>query len=391
MNATDVVPALDLERFEVSVERGFLNPNPAEHLPKEFVPLDELALALPRLTAKGASYLRQELDSFPMLDVRALEGRELRRALMIAKFAASAYVKIEPEAKHIPAPLSHIIYVLSFKESQASCYEEQPIFKPPILSYDSYCLNNWRLKNPAGPFEIENLETLINFSFVPDEPGFILPHTCIEQRAGKGLFSIGKAQLAVYNHDPIYVASHVWDIVSAFDAMYAQLNKLPAWCNPDIYYQKVRPWIQKFDDVVYEGVFDFGGRPQSSRGETGAQSSVIPAFLAALGIEHKKNELTKHLQDMLRYMPPRHRQCIAAIKSGPSIREYILENYVWYRGLRDAYNAALAALIRFRKKHLEFAHSYITERAAGDTGTGGTPFEFWLQELIRETEEYFIP
>ena len=78
-------------------------------------------------------------------------------------------------------------------------------------------------------------------------------------------------------------------------AMYTTLRRMPEWCEPFIYH-RVRPYIHGWknhpdlpEGVIYEGVEAYGGKPQQFRGETGAQSSIVPALDAMLGVGHKED------------------------------------------------------------------------------------------------------
>ena len=62
--------------------------------------------------------------------------------------------------------------------------------------------------------------------------------------------------------------------------------RMPEKCDPYVYYHRVRPFIFGSKDnpdlksgLVYEG--EFKNKAQFFRGETGAQSSIIPALDAA--------------------------------------------------------------------------------------------------------------
>ena len=80
-------------------------------------------------------------------------------------------------------------------------------------------------------------------------------------------------------------------------------------CSPDVYFQEsAAVHLRQFNNLVYEGCFD--EKPQSYRGETGAQSSIVPTLLMALGVKHKSSLLTQHLEIMLTYMPTPHRRFI---------------------------------------------------------------------------------
>ena len=57
----------------------------------------------------------------------------------------------------------------------------------------------------------------------------------------------------------------------------AVLKRIPEKMDPSLYYEKFRPYIRFFENVVYEGVPDV---PIHHRGETGAQSSIVPTMRA---------------------------------------------------------------------------------------------------------------
>jgi indoleamine 2,3-dioxygenase len=174
-------------------------------------------------------------------------------------------------------------------------------------------------------------------------------------------------------------------------AMNATLARMPEQCSPEIYYAKVRPYIWGFTDITYEGCFD--NEPQSFRGETGAQSSIIPSIINALGIRHKDSMLTHHLEEMKDYMPEEHLEYMdMAAKCG--IKGYVLQCVTKNdnaNAVRTAYNDCIEQLITFRSKHFDYAVNYIEKRVENPTGTGGTPYVKWLGELIQETRTYFFP
>lgn len=374
------IPAFNLKEYEVSEVTGFLLPNPCRFFadPK-LQPLDSLACDLPDLIQAGAEKLRKTLDDFPMIYVPRLAKADNRRAMMIYHFAMSAYCKSKPEINRIPQNLAIPSYTLARR-----------IGKPPILSYMSYVLDNWRLIDPEKPFELSNLDTLIDFSDIPDDKGFKLVHIIIEKHAGAGLAAIGRAQHQILYDDALSIEAYLWRLAASLTAMYSEMVKMPACCSPDVYYRDVRPWIQMFKDVVYENVWFYGNAPRTFRGETGAQSTIMPAFDAGLGIEHQQTQLTMYLDDMRNYMPPRHSAFIDAIKNGPSIRQYVDVRSRAHPMLVDAYNTCIDGLVRFRKKHFEYAIGYIFAKGEGPHGTGGTPFQEWLDGIIKETEACYL-
>ena len=130
--------------------------------------------------------------------------------------------------------------------------------------------------------------------------------------------------------------------------------------------------------MVYEGV---EAAPLDFRGETGAQSSIMPTLVALMKIPHRRSELTDHLADMQNFMPAAHRNLIAEVLRLPPPRPL---------ADKEPFNDVLEAMATFRETHLGFAHEYINKRVSDPRGTGGTPYMQWLAQLIRETREHMI-
>ena len=55
--------------------------------------------------------------------------------------------------------------------------------RPPILSYGSYCLDNWYRPNPKEDISLENVALITNFLGGVDEDWFVTIHVCIENAA----------------------------------------------------------------------------------------------------------------------------------------------------------------------------------------------------------------
>ena len=147
-------------------------------------------------------------------------------------------------------------------------------------------------------------------------------------------------------------------------------------------------------------------------GETGAQSSVLPALDAALGVEMSEDALTPYLIAMRDYMPQHHAEFLAALSKGPSIRSVAAAaasasgygddesggdcdgDGAVGRRLVEAYDGCLRAMAAFRGAHLELAYSFVRkfdERKDDEIrGTGGTPFMPYLRKHWRGTSELVI-
>jgi indoleamine 2,3-dioxygenase len=179
---------------------------------------------------------------------------------------------------------------------------------------------------------------------------------------------------------------------------------MPEKCDPYIYYHRVRPYIHGWRDhpmftegLIYADVSDYNDKPQSFRGETGAQSSIIPSLDAALGVVHENDYMRHYLNEMRDYMPPKHRAFIEAIEKGPSIREFVINKMATNKSLEDIYNQCIHWMELFRTKHLEYANNYIFKQHESShtnphaVGTGGTPFMPYLQKHRDETAAHILP
>lgn len=375
---------LDLNSFQIGPDRGFLplrDPLTSFHEGRspELRNLEELGSQIPELLE--SHQIRPILEGLKVIPpelFQGLSGEEMLHAARIYSFLASAYVHQlnEPKVSRIPRTVAVPFYLLSNRLGR----------RFPILSYDLYCLNNWRRLDPHGQIVVENMDTIQKFVRIPDEAWFILIHAEIEAKAAPAIRSIGRAQRAVLGDEPEALRDALETIASSLSRMVSTLKRMPEGNSPDVYAFSFRPYIQMFQGVTYEGVPEIR-IPPTFRGETGAQSSIIPVIDVALGIKHAKTDLTDYVEDMRNYMPRKHREYIELVESierAKSLREYVTKNS--RTALKDAYNNCLERITQFRQQHLEFAVSYINTKVTETSGTGGTPFMRWLVQLRDETE-----
>lgn len=357
----------------LSARRGFLpEPDPLVRFGDDspFAPLDELGRDLPSLLQDPGfrSYARRL--ALPPLPEGEVPTPVLRLYYVRVAFLASAYINqvgVEPDGilpSNLAAPL---------------CDACARLGRPPILSYDGYALYNWKRFDPDGPIALGNIETLQDFVHLYDEHWFVLVHVEIEALAGGLLRAIGDADAAMERGDSDAVSAAVADAARTLWAQVAVLRRIPEKMDSALYFRTFRPYIRFFENVVYEGV-DYA--PMSFRGETGAQSSVVPTVLAFLKIPHRPSMLMDHLADMRRFMPAEHQALIEAVERMPNPRPF---------ADKAAYNDALDALAAFRETHLGYAYEYIASRVDDPRGTGGTPYMRWLAQLIDETRAHRIP
>lgn len=379
--------------FAPDAMHGFLpKVDPLDRLPSVFEVWDEIGRDLPKLLMSDA--MRRTLQQMPTPPVARLKApAELERAMMLLSYFGHAYVwgATEP-ARSLPSTIAVPWHAVA-----------QRLGRPPVLSYASYALNNWRRIDRNGPVALGNIALLQNFLGGADEEWFILIHVDIEAKASPGLARILPAQMAAATDRATDLTDHLRAIAQALDQMNRTMSRMPERCDPYIYYNRVRPYLYGWKDqpalpqgLVYEGVEAYGGQPQKFRGETGAQSGIVPSLDAALGVSHRDDPLRVYLAEMRQYMPPAHRAYLQRIESGPSIRSYVLQRASRKPALCDVYNACVAGVEKFRGTHYEYAASYIHKQSRKatanptDIGTGGTPFMTYLKKHREETVKHGI-
>jgi indoleamine 2,3-dioxygenase len=361
--------------------RGFL----PEHDPlisfpsnSEFAGLDEIGRDLPSLLQDPnfRAYARSlDIPLWPENRVATTDVPELRLYYVRVGFLASAYINQvgQEPSKMLPANLALPL-----------CRACKLLNRPPILSYDGYALYNWKRFNHDGPIALGNIDTVQNFVHLYDEHWFILVHVEIEAIAARILDKIATVQAALDANAPGPVDDAVRDIGGAINEQVRVLRRIPEKMDPALYYKTFRPYIRFFENVEYEAEVA-GGRVAAGsaarlrinfRGETGAQSSIMPLLVAFMKIPHRTSMLTTHLIDLRNYMPAEHRTLIAAVEAMPSIRAM---------ATKQNYNAVLDAMAEFRSVHYGWAQEYINRRTDDPRGTGGTPYMQWLKQLIDET------
>ena len=317
--------------------------------------------------------------------------REVKLAMAHLSFISHAYIwggknpeKILPEA--IAKPWVKLANKLE---------------RPPILSYGSYCLDNWYRVDSKEDISLQNVGLITNFLGGVDEDWFVTIHVCIENAASKAVNAATKLSYLNEDNSINDYLVNLKEIVASLKEVNKIFSRMPEKCDPYIYYHRVRPFIFGTKDnpdlkkgLIYEG--QFNNKPQFFRGETGAQSSIMPFLDGALGIYHTKDHLRHYLNEMRDYMPPEHRKMIEDVESRSNAKTYIQQS----KRLVNEYNKCLEEIRKFRALHLEFAATYIHQQSqiknpfgrggSTITGTGGTPFMKYLKKHRDETQKQKI-
>ena len=353
--------------------------------------LEDLACSIPKLllTNKIRKQIDELPDSFFSHDLSKYSEEELRLLNVQFSFLAHAYVwgDLVPSkilCKAIAKPWSNISKMLG---------------RPPILSYASYCLDNWHKINQDEGVNLDNVALNYNFLGGIDEDWFVTIHVCIEHAANKAIQSASNIALKTETSDcdEKVLLDELTSIKEAMLEVNHIFRKMPEKCDPYIYYHRVRPYIFGWknnpalpDGLIYESCFD--EKPQLFRGETGAQSSIVPTLDALLNVVHERDELREYLDEMKSYMPPSHRELIKFIQDTSKVKEQITNNKM----LMELYDDCCQEISIFRSQHLRYAADYIHNQSTKSTlfgsggskvrGTGGTPFMKYLKKHRDETD-----
>ena len=354
--------------------------------------IQEIASNLPKLllTGKVQSTINKLSPKDLSIDDLLINqaSQDLKLAMSHLSFIAHAYIWGDTKPNEsIPSVLANP-WVKAAKNQG----------RPPILSYASYCLDNWSLIDPDESISLENVGLINNFLGGVDEDWFVTIHVCIENAAADAMAAC--AAISMLNTDSPENESieFLKRIIISMKKVNEIFARMPEKCDPYIYYHRVRPFIFGTKDnpdlkngLIYKGEFE--NKPQFFRGETGAQSSIIPSLDGALQITHTKDHLRHYLNEMRDYMPPKHREFMEVLEKNSQVKKIINGS----AKLTSLYNDCLEEIRVFRAMHLEYAGTYIFKQAqiknpfgrggSTITGTGGTPFMAYLKKHRDETED----
>lgn len=386
---------MQLSDYGLSRERGYLSHFEIDEvrLPAFLDAHVEAAERLSGLLTSGRVRHWLECLPAPALESWTIDApeEEVRVAMVRFSFLVQAYVWGEPEApRRLPANLARPIVALADRLGQA-----------PLLPYSGYVLDNWARIDKSAPVTLDNVRMVQNFLGGTDENWFVLVHVSIEAEAGVILDNAVALVRAANEGDAAACERLLAENDLAWERIYAAFARMPERCDPYIYFNRVRPYIHGWANnpaldggLVYEGVEKFGGKPQAFRGQTGSQSSIVPAMDALLGVRHGDDPLKHFLDELHHYRPVAHRRFIEDLGKASKLREFVTR--AGSSALRDAFNHNIEQVARFRTRHLEYAASYINKQATSqagndaEVGTGGTPFMKYLKKHRDENRAQIV-
>lgn len=413
---------LKLCDFDISKKTGFVATSPPlVKLPGEyFSQWEDVCTAIPDLVKQ--QQLRAKIEALPerKFDEETLHSEEeWRRAYVLLTFLSQSYIWAEGEAG--------IVHTLPKKLAVPWCAVSEHVTLKPVGTYASVVLYNYRLRDPSGGLNGDNLVAISNFTGTEDESWFYMVHVLVELAAVPGLNAIESVFQAMKSGENSVLVDQLQIIEKSIYSMREALREMYKKCKALVFYINVRPFlagtqgISSFPNgLVYEGV-DF--EPRRYCGGSAAQTTSIPSFDALLGAKHPGPEDNpKFMEKMREYQPKQHRDFLAAIdKQQPSLRDYITKSR--NAELIKQYNRVLDALVEFRKSHINLINVFVIKQSEmrglkptnGDVshdspddppteggvgkpvkalaakGTGGTPLETFLKKIKDSTESMKIP
>jgi indoleamine 2,3-dioxygenase len=307
---------------------------------------------------------------------------------------------------------------------------------PPVATLSAVSLWNYTTLFPLKRGEIitlDNLATLHTYTGTPSESWFYLISAAIEARSTYILPLLLSSLHAVRDQNIPELTENLRALAGEIVEMGVLLQKMNSECDPDVFYHQIRPFLAGWNNmsnaglphgVIYEGTKPFQLNPsqpidpktgyRTYAGGSNAQSALIQALDIVMGIDHrptgdkkdsggegipppKKHEF---IREMRGYMPGSHRRFLEALTRVSNLREFVSEFPRTDEGeaLREAYDACLAGLRRFRDIHIQIVSRYIlipSSKASsvkrpnpgGETGTGGTQLMPFLKQVREETME----
>ncbi|KAF7972437.1 hypothetical protein HWV62_18012 [Athelia sp. TMB] len=437
--------------FDVDTRTGFLPPQvPLTRLPVRWERWEEILddagrrrlqlgdkVGISAAEQESSATWRASISSLPVLPIDDLEKSEylLRRAHHVLSFILHLFIHSLPPSAPIliPAPLTIPLLQVSAE-----------LHLPPTNNYTDNVLYNW--KHKVAPHSSEALPTLDNlacqtlFSNTPDEEAFYLASTRIELRGVEALELMRSSMDELFHSDTLAerrVTSYLQTMATVIRELRTLLLSVREGCNPDIFYNQIRPWFKGADSDpsgrpwVFEGLEDHPelAEPIELSGPSAGQSPLVHALDVFLGVDRyshtststgarasttasahaaEGNSRAAFLERMQIYMSRHHRTFLRHLSQNQRpLRDFVERSK--NTGLLEAYNECVKALKEFRDSHMIVVALYIigpakkareqteararaaqeTQGAAADAhalkGTGGTNLVKFLKGVRDRT------
>ncbi|KAH6918436.1 Indoleamine 2,3-dioxygenase [Coprinopsis sp. MPI-PUGE-AT-0042] len=392
--------------YDIDQQTGFFPSQPLPYLPTPFAHWEQALrdangnISLGEDDSEEAldkrpygSTWRARIEAWPVLSTESLHSdlRQAQRAHLVLAWLVSFYVHSIPPANvgegDRPEPL-RVPKSLAVPLMQVSRH----LGLAPVLTFADTVLWNWELIHADQPLSPNNIRFVNTFSGTDDEKNFYYASALAEMRGGRDPSLPNTSDLAAMSK----VSRDLNHLASVVDDITEIIGSVRSACDPHIFYWDIRPWFEGSDadgpdgpGWVYEGVEEKTNLDLS--GPSAGQSSIIHALDVFLNIDHKlqerrypapspQNKRADHgfMERMRRYMPGRHREFLEALATSRSIRQLASSTPV----IRDAYDAAVAALKRLRDSHIRVACLYVVSMSNSSPAyKSGCPAAAMIEKL----------
>lgn len=356
----------------------------------------------------------------PALSISELEASPilLRRAHLVLAYILHFYIQSLPLEEPVSIPASISLPIISLSKT---------LDLPPVLTFSDTVLYNWDHKTaPASTDQIpdiSNIRSQTSFTGLKDEEEFYLCSARIELRGVEVLELMRMTMDEIFVGDAIAarrIREYLVTIASVVEELKTLLLDVKKGCDPDVYYNQVRPWFRGEDSDEngrkwkFEGIEDHPELrvPKELSGPSAGQSSLVHVLDIFLGVDHQPTSPGKRsfMSRMQSYMPRNHRLFLDHLKASPRpLRTFVTD--AGDEELLSAYNTAIKALKTFRDAHMIIVTLYILgpARRAKDAapkndsiqddgaaskdalkGTGGTDLVKFLKDTRTRTIETLI-
>ncbi|KAH6631099.1 hypothetical protein B0J18DRAFT_363251 [Chaetomium sp. MPI-SDFR-AT-0129] len=428
-----------LPAFMVTTTRGFLpRADPIVTLPAEFAPLESILQRMPVQTLSGepgllappaegsdekGGKLGAVVDGGELPDLtEAVEKYKGNLPLMNAlyrdySFLASAYLLEPCHERFVRGEeygLGREVLPACVARPIARCAELCG-FKPFMEYAGSYALYNYRLVDPSLGLAPSNVRLIRAFERGLDptssEAGFVLVHIDMVKHTGPlvagavGCIHAAQARQLQGGSEKEKLNASLEQVLTALRNINSTMETMWSRSRPTEY-TSFRTFIFGITSqsmfphgVIYRGVTEFGEKPVSFRGESGANDSIVPLVDNLLAIPMPETPLTEILRDFRSYRPGEHRGFLEWVREAGG--EAGLKGWVWDvssgngddeegKKSRALWIQVLDQVREFRWRHWCFAREYILKRTSHPTATGGSPIVTWLPNQLAAVMEEMV-
>ena len=185
-------------------------------------------------------------------------------------------------------------------------------------------------------------------------------------------------------------------LLKSLEKIGSHLERIPTHCVPAFFFNNFRPYLSGWNIPEFKetGGLVFGSAIDApiynSTGGSAAQSPIIQALDALLGVQHPPNPdgSPNYLYQIRKHIPKADRELILWVEGwGAEFSELCLKHKILH-----PFSNCLAQMIANRRLHSGIAWKFIKNEATklssatNTVGTGGTTYEKFLKATIEDTQ-----